>query len=131
MRSEKLAMFNGAIAQVRAQRTAMTAVLMAAVGIQEVDLKSLCGEGYWSRKDAVAAKTTIAKIVSAGFHMSGFAQSAVIAEYLASVIALFVHPTNWPVAAEIVGGGLDGAKLLGPNGDEVSEREHVLSLIHI
>ena len=59
--------------------------------------------------------------------MSGIGVFMVTAEYLAAMIVSVTHPCNWLVASNIVSTGLDGVKVIQPNGDEMAEREMVSS----
>ena len=134
MENSRLALLIGSLAAVRHQRTLFTDALRKAVGITDAAWDSFVGHHWWAGPEAEEARSTANKVLNASFRMSGVHQPSVLAEKVAAVIAVYVHPANWELAAVMLSGGLDGVKLLVPTGEEhpreVVGPERMLSLVY-
>ena len=125
MRNDQLAVFRGALHQVKAMSGVMSHAHLEAVQINDVEWATFQQAEWWQPEEAIQAQLTMSKLVSLGYRLSGAPAIAVTAEYIAAAIVSFVHPVNWNTIAALSAGGLDGTKILTSNGDEIEARESV------
>lgn len=125
MRSESLALYRGALHQLHAMQSVLTPQLLAAVQVQDVEWQSFTQAAPWMEGEAHQAEITLSKLVSLGYRLAGTPRIAIIAEHLAATIVTFVAPPNWGPLCALAATGLEGTKLLMPDGDEYTSRESV------
>ena len=125
MQPSRLALIRGALIQAKAIRSRLTQDTLTACGITPDEWHTFLQPEWWTGPEARQAGMTVNKALSIAFELSGTPRIGVIAEYIAAVIATLVQPVNWSTACSVAHNGLDGSKLLTPEGDEVTARETV------
>lgn len=123
MQSERLRILRGSLVAAHATRSRATHSVIAAAGITPDAWEDLQAEAYWDGKSARRAGLTIRQALTVGFDLAGVAQQPVLAEYLAAVISVLVNPVNWQIACSVATAGLDGTKLMRPDGQEIAAHE--------
>lgn len=123
MRSERLMLLRGALTAWSARKEYLDK--LEGFGITPADIRDVQGGEYWRAPDVERMRRVLNACMSVAFQLSGIGVFKVTAEYLAAMIVSVVHPCNWLTASYIVANGLDGVKLVSPNGDDMAEREMV------
>lgn len=125
MKSERIALIKGALRYSLAVRSQLTEATMQAVGIQPVEWEVFTQPMFWSAKEARVAQITLSKAIALGYEISRVPNIGILAEHVAGVIAVTVQPANWGVVCSLGASGLDGTRILQPDGDEVLAHETV------
>lgn len=95
-----------------------------ALGLKSEDWALWRQDEAWNAEEAVRAFDALPRLMDASVRSAGVLAMPLTAEYIGAVLCQVVRPINWRVAAAQFQ-GLDGRKLIAPNGDDVSSREYV------
>lgn len=98
---------------------------LRAAGVSKEMFRVLTLPRRWRAGQVDVARRALDGVITCAFAVAGIPRYTLMAEYLAAAVSKVVHPCNWPVAAYMTGGGLDGTRLVAVSRGETVARESI------
>lgn len=87
--------------------------ILKSVGLNKEKLYKLSDAQYWGPDEAQDMQVALSEIIFGGARLAQYEEIDIPVEYLAAVIAEFVHPNNWMVACHLFKRSYNRSELKG------------------